>query len=439
MKRDKTKERSLAFSLYNGIFSNAMLGFFQDFLTPFMLILGGTVRQIGVLNALPNLLGALTQLKSADLITWLRSRRKAINIFMALEAFIFLAIAVAAVSRRLDPMLFIALIGAFAVCSAVIAPAMGSWISDLVNVRVRGSFFGKRSRIYGFVAMGGTFAAGFILTQMKKIDAFYGFAILFAIAFLLRLPGLVFIKRIHEPPLRHDKKEQFTLFEFLGHMKKSNFARFVLFVSLLGFSVNVASPFFAVFMLKDLKFSYMLYTVMLLSAAVARYLSISRWGEHADKVGNLKIIRFTSAFIGVIPLLWIIHRNPFFLIFAQIFSGFLWSGFNLSASNFIYDVASPEKRPRCIAYFNALNGIFIAAGALTGGLMLHYLPGLFGHKILTLFAISAILRFLVVYYMRKHVEEVRPVEKISHKDLFYSMINRSAVFGIERKTIKYTN
>lgn len=119
------------------------------------------------------------------------------------------------------------------------------------------------------------------------------------------------------------------------------------------------------------------------------------------------------------------------------FSGFLWSGYNLCTSNFIYDAVTPEKRPRCIAYFNVLNGLFLSAGALLGGLVVKFLPGLFGFQILTLFLISAVLRFLVVFYMHALVKEVRPVETISNKDLFYSMINMRAILGIDRKTIKY--
>ena len=436
MQTEHIRQKSLKYSLLNGIFSNAMIGFFQDFLTPFILVLGGSARQVGVLNAIPNLLGALTQLKSADLIRWMKSRKKIVNVFVLVEGAILLSIAISAFFKRMEPSVFIIFIGVYAIASAIITPALGSWISELIDIRVRGSFFGKRNRIYGFVAMGATFAAGFMLNQMRRIDPFYGFAILFMAAFVFRMLGWFFIRKIHEPPLREEGRK-FTIFEFLGHLKKSNFARFVLFVSLFGFSVNIASPFFAVFMLKDLRFGYLLYTVMIVSSALTRHISISRWGEHADRIGNIRILRFTSVFIGIIPLLWIINQNPIYLIFVQILSGFLWSGFNLCASNFIYDAASPEKRPRCIAYFNALTGLFLSGGALVGGFMVKVLPDFFGYKILTLFLISATLRIFVVYYMRGHVNEVRHVEKVSNKELFLSMINRRAVLGVERKTIKY--
>ncbi len=46
--------------------------------------------------------------------------------------------------------------------------------------------------------------------------------------------------------------------DFIAGMRKRNFEKFVLFVSLMNFSVNIAYPFFTVLMLKDLHFSYLL-------------------------------------------------------------------------------------------------------------------------------------------------------------------------------------
>ncbi|MBU0877996.1 MAG: hypothetical protein KKD55_00105 [Candidatus Omnitrophica bacterium] len=45
-----------------------MTAFTQEYFTPFLLLLGGTVRHVGLLNALPNLMASLAQLKSADIV-----------------------------------------------------------------------------------------------------------------------------------------------------------------------------------------------------------------------------------------------------------------------------------------------------------------------------------------------------------------------------------
>jgi MFS family permease len=175
-------------------------------------------------------------------------------------------------------------------------------------------------------------------------------------------------------------------------------------------------------MLRDLKFSYLTYTILITAVAATSLLTIDRWGNRADKVGNLKVLRFTSFFIASIPLWWILNQNPLYLILIQIFSGFAWAGFNLCATNFIYDAVSASKRIRCIAYFNVFNGTSLCLGAIIGGYLVNHLPSTFGFQILSLFLISGILRLLVVFYFSGKIREVREVHQISSRDLFYSVV-----------------
>ncbi|MCM8757499.1 MAG: MFS transporter, partial [Candidatus Omnitrophica bacterium] len=138
----------------------------------------------------------------------------------------------------------------------------------------------------------------------------------------------------------------------------------------------------------------------------------------------------TSFLIATLPLWWIINQNPFYLVLIQALSGFAWSGFLLCATNFIYDAVSPAKRIRCIAYFNVLSGVASCLGALLGGHLVGRLLPLFGFKILSLFLISSILRIITVSFLSFKIKEVKKVEDISRKDLFFSAIGLKPIFGI---------
>lgn len=431
------KNQSLKFSLLDGVFASGMVGFTQEYFTPFLLVLGAAAKHVGMLNALPNFFASLIQLKSADFTESLNSRKKIINIFVLFHALMLLPMVIMALSGKGKPIVFITYVILFISFSALANPAWASLMSDLVPEDRRGTYFGWRNKVLGFVIVPASFTAGFILHMMKKLNIFSGFVIIFGFAFIFRMISWYFLTRMYEPPLVHTKEDHFTLYDFLARIRESNFAKFVLFASMMSFSVNLAAPFFVVLMLKDLHFSYMLYTVITITATLTIYLTISRWGRHADKIGNLKIIKFTSPLIGLIPLLWIFSRHPVFLFFAQLFSGFLWAGFNLCTTNFIYDAVIPEKRTRCISYFNVLNGLALCAGALLGGFLLQRLPALFGYKILTLFLISFILRIMVSIFVPLRLEEVRPVKKVNSNELFFSMIGIKPLLGIERKTVRY--
>ena len=83
------------------------------------------------------------------------------------------------------------------------------------------------------------------------------------------------------------------------------------------------------------------------------------------------------------------------------------AGFNLCTSNFIYDSVMPEKRTRCIAYFNTFNGLAICIGTFLGGFLVNYIPPVFGYQLLTLFAVSSLMRIIVSAVLLRRVREVR--------------------------------
>jgi len=428
----ESKLKSLRYSFLDGIFASGMIGFVQDYFTPFIILLGATSRQIGILNALPNFFSSLFQLKSAELVERFRSRKTVFTINVFLQALMLLPIVFIALKRISAPIIFIIFVVLFNCFGALAMPAWSSLMSDLVDKDKRGEYFGWRNKNLGLVTIASTLLAGLILQRMQRFDVYYGFAILFGFSFCFRIISWYFLTKMHEPEFKLNKDDQFTFLEFIARIKESNFAKFVLFVSLMNFSVNLAAPFFSVLMLRELGFSYILYTIITVTATLTANLTISRWGRISDTVGNLRIIRLVSPVIGILPFLWIINRNPIFLICIQIISGFAWAGFNLCSLNFIYDAVISEKRTRCIAYFNVLNGLALCFGALTGGFLLHRLPPLFGYRILMLFLISTLLRLIVSIIIPKRLKEVKPVKEINAARIFFSMIGIRPLIEFER-------
>ena len=427
-------DKSLKSSFFDAMCYGGMMGFTQDYFIPFLLLLGGNARYVGVLSSLPNLAAALVQLKSADLAEKIKSRHKVITFFVLLQALMLFPMAWLAYAGGGHPVLFIILVTLFTSMGAFVIPAWGSLMSNLVSEKKRGEFFGKRNLVTGILMVSASFIAGFILHVMQKINIYQGFAIIFMGAGLCRLLSWYFLTQLYELPLEHKKEHYFNVYMFLSRIKQSNFAKFVLFVSLFNFSVCLASPFFSVLMLRELHFGYLLYTMITVTATVTVYLMMGRWGKHADKVGNLKVMKMTAPIIAILPLLWVINRQPLFLMGVQIISGFAWAGFNLCASNFIFDAVTPEKRTRCIAYFNVFNGLALCCGALIGGFLIEHLPPFWGYKILTLFLISSALRLMAALVLPQKLKEVRPVEPISSNRLFFSMIGLKPVLPMEPKS-----
>jgi MFS family permease len=111
----------------------------------------------------------------------------------------------------------------------------------------------------------------------------------------------------------------------------------------------------------------------------------------------------------------------------------MWAGFNLCVVNFIYDAVTPQKRVRCIAYFNALTSLALCLGALAGGYLVNVLPNLLGYKILSLFLVSGLLRLTIVFLFSAKIKEVRSSEKMNNQDLFYSVIGLKPILYNEQR------
>ncbi len=293
-------------------------------------------------------------------------------------------------------------------------------MSDHIPRLSRGRYFGWRNRLLGTITVICAFLAGFILNIFGK-ESYIGFAIIFGLACISRFISWYFLTKMYEPPIKITVEHYFNFWDFIKKIKESNFAKFVVYVSSLSFCVNIAAPFFAVYMLRSLNFSYATYMIIVITATVTTLLTINIWGRHADRVGNLKVIRLASFFIPIIPILWLFSHEVYYLVLIQIFAGFFWAGFNLSVSNFILDAVMPEKRTRCIAYFNVINGTAICTGALLGGLLANILPFIFGHRLLALFLLSGVMRGICVMVFLPMIKEVRRVEKIKSIDLFFSV------------------
>ena len=372
-----------------------MLGFTQDFITPFALALKASTGQIGLLASLPNLALAISQLGSPFISERLKTRKMFILPVVLIQAFLWLPI-------LLLPQIFdgagvwwlIALFTAGSVFGALGNPAWGSMMADLVPSGIRGRYFGTRNKIGGMALLGGFLAGGLVL-ELSSQQVMIGFSVLLGGAMLFRLASAYFLSRMYEPPSRRCP-DTFNPFKELKRLPASGGGRLSLYVAAMMMATHIAAPFFTVYLLKDLGFSYAAFVVITASATIFNFLFMGFWGRLADKHGQLKVVRMTSYIIPLVPVLWLGGHSLTYLIVIQAVSGIAWSGFNLASTNLLYESAAPERRTRVIALFNALSGVAICAGALLGGLLAPRLPEIAGYSFLTLFLLSGLLRGSVV-------------------------------------------
>jgi MFS family permease len=417
--RQKIK-KSLRLSVLDGSAYAAMLGLTQNFTTPFALVLQATTMQVGFLSSIPGFATAFTQLAAPGLAERAGNRKRLILTAAFFHALMWLPVfLIPYFFRSTGTWWLIGLVTICFVTDSMSFPPWGSMMADLVPEELRGRYFGFRGRIAVFITLVFSLLAGGIL-QIFTGNVFIGFAILFGGAMVFRLLSFSFLSQMYEPPVTRERDNAPGVIQIVKTLGASNLGRYMVFVGLIYFGMMLAGPFFSVFMLRDLHFNYLTYTIVISATVVANFLFLPFWGRRADRAGNMKVIQITCWLMPVVPLLWLISANPVYLVFANIVSGFTWSGFNLSTVNFVFDASEPGNRTKQIAVFNSIIWLAICVGSLIGGYLIPHLPHFLGYQMRTLFTISGILRAIIVILLLHTLSEVRHIPKLSSFSVLFN-------------------
>ncbi len=412
-KREDLFERTRRLSVKEGAVASAMIGIGDNYIVPYALELKATNLQTGLISSLANLFSPLAQILGSHLMA--RHHRKKIVLWsVVLQAtswFLFIILGLLFLKQGSLFYLPILVIISFVIYSAsgsLSGPAWFSLMGDVVPENIRGKYFSWRNRISGIASVTTAIFSAGLLYYFSKTNIIYGFIILFVVAALSRYVSAYLLKYHYVEEIDIKKEDYFSFWRFLKKIPKLNFNRFALFISLMNFAVNIAGPFFAVYMWKELKFNPIEFTAVNLAAGVFTFLLIPLWGRFCDKYGNREALRLATILVIPLPIFWLFSQNVFYLMFVpQLISGLGWSGFNLAASNFIYDSVEQKLRGLLVAYYNFLNGIGIFLGATLGGILAQYVSFSFINIFLFIFIISAIARLLVALLILPQVAEVK--------------------------------
>lgn len=407
--------RSLRVSMYEGACYNAMLGCTDAYVTPFAVALQAGSQAIGMLNALKSLATALPLLASAWLVERFGSRRRCLVWLSFFHAALWVPITLIpfVLPRPWQIPIFITLIAVGSAIGTLTVPAFGSLLADYVPSRMRGRYLGWRNRLHGLVNLVAMFLAGLLLHLARSWE-FVGFAVLFGSAALARWLSWACFHRMHEsalPPVK--SADRVHPFDLLRLPSGNAFTPFVVFTFFFLSAVNLSAPFLAVYLLKELEYSYLTFTIVTIAASLAALLAMTLWGRQADRFGNIQVLKACAIAIVVVPFLWLVSSSPTYLIGTQLFAGAIWAGFNLTITNFAYEAAPPEDRTSYIAALNIVVGLASFCGALAGGWLALRLPSLWGSHWLALIALSGVARLVVVVAFLHQLQDVRRVPAVS--------------------------
>ena len=376
---DEQLAQGLRMVTWQGLALQAMLTLTGGtFLVALAIKLGADNLQIGILAAIP----PLAQLSQIPWVYFVQNfrRRKTLTIFGASSARVcLLGLAVApllltpsAALYMIMAMLFLKNLG-----SSLSNTAWNSWMRDLVPSDNLGGFYSKRHAYSTMIAMVLGLSAAFFLDWWKRFSpnhVEYGYTIIFVLGIGAGVLAIYFISKIPEVPMLKRKIGLIAL--LLEPFKDSNFRNLIYFLGSWNFAVNLAAPFFTVYLLKRLDYS-MVYVIGL--GALSQLFSVFFylvWGKLSDRYSNKSVLAISGPLFIFCLLGWTFVTFPGefehaltmpLLILLHILMGISTAGTNLSTGNIAIKLAPKGRATGFLAATTLSNSLAASMAPMVGG------------------------------------------------------------------------
>ena len=368
--------RGLRIGIAEGLASEAMTTLTGGaFLVALALILGASNFEIGLLAALPTLTN-VSQLFSIWLVRRFANRRL-ISVICSVLARVPLAsvgFLILAFSGQTSVEALIFFLFFYYLFGSISGPVWNSWMKDLIPARSLGGYFSKRSGYMQSLNVLLSISLAVVLDYVKRNhpDSLLNtYGVMFAAAGTVGLMGMLLLSRVPEPRAFMSRENIFKLFQL--PLKNKNFSRLLVFISGWAFAVNIAAPFFTVFMLKTLGLSLSYVIGLGILSQVSSIFTIRIWGRIADRYSNKTIIALGGPLYILCIIAWCFvglfnyYGNFTLLIFIQVFSGISTAGINLSLTNIGLKLAPQEDAIVYLSVKNIISAIFSSISPLIGG------------------------------------------------------------------------
>ncbi|MGC4003433.1 MAG: MFS transporter [Pirellulales bacterium] len=158
---------------------------------------------------------------------------------------------------------------------------------------------------------------------------------------------------------------------------------------------QVAGPYFAPYVLNDLKFDYTQYMLIFGMSFFAKVVSMPLWGRFAHRYGTRMMLILSGIIIIPLPALWLVSRDLSFLLGLQFVAGFFWGAFELGIVLIFLEAIPIERRTSVLTVYNLGYAVASSVGSIAGGVLLSFLA----HNTAAyywVFAISGVVRLLIL-------------------------------------------
>jgi MFS family permease len=370
------QRRGLRFFWLDGIFAATSEAFYLAYIPLFALAYGANNEQVGWITALGNLAGAIALFPGARLMEKSGKRKSLVlwtgggvaRVALLLLAFIPLLGLPAPVA-----IIAIASLNALRAFMANFAnPAWTAMVADIVPDMMRGRYFSSRNLSMGIATLIFASVAGWLIRAGNTwtFDPYLGYQLAFVLAFVAGMASTYSFSRIPEPKNPEHEAHIRSAVSLRAALRSSpGYLGFVIFGVVWNFSLQLAAPFFNVYLVTRLGADVGAVGIVTSISSLAALGGQLLFGRVMDRRGAIFLAVLTGFPIVFLPTFWMFYTEPWQVGVNNLFGGFLWAGFNLANFNLLLQLTPDEGRARAVALYQT--GVFASAfvGPIVGGFL----------------------------------------------------------------------
>jgi len=427
---DERLRASLRWSVFDGASFFAMVGAAEGYFQAFAVFMRGSVFQVALVSTLPIAVASVLQLGSAVVSRALGSRKRFNLAAGILRSALFVPLALAPLLGTARIWVLLALVCLYYLMNYLPNPAWTSWMRDLVADEQRGTYFGRRNAVANLVALAATVAAGLLLEAFAD-RPWYGFLLVFNLAFLASAASTIFLSLQYEPAGGGAGQRSLGLADFVRRLPRTNYGRFVILNFSLYCGAFLSSPLIVPYLLQELRFSYLQFMVATSLVSLFKFVALPLWGKLVDRYGSKKILALAVFLVCTTPFTWFLARSFAGVCAIQVWGAFAWAGFEIAAMAFAFDVMPAELVTEQTSFLLFFRGAATISGGLVGGILFERLR-VAGSAYLALFLVSGLFRLAFVLPLLALIREERKVERISYPGLVLKLLALAPRFLLRR-------
>lgn len=351
------------------------------FLVAMALLLGASNLQIGQLAALPTFTN-IFQLISIWLVRRYHNRRAVAVICAWLARFPLLLVGclVLLAPQLTSVPVLIGILFFYYFFGSIAGPSWNSWMKDLVPQQELGSYFARRGRLTQTLNVVLSLLLALLLDLIKKYSPgseLTTYAVMFLSAGVIGIVGSFILSRAPEPQSYLTQANMLRLLR--QPVNDLNFRRLLIFNAAWVLALNLATPFFTVYMMKSLSLPLSYVVLLTIISQLCSIFTIRIWGVFADRYSNKTIIAIGAPLYILCIVAWCfvgiytnLYNNLILLVLIHIGTGVSTAGVNLSLTNIGLKLAPKEDAIVYLSTRNIITALFSSLGPLIGGYLADY-------------------------------------------------------------------